>query len=311
MLVFVVAGVGCGAAGAVLAISQLQVQPAAVFSVQWTAIMAFVVIIGGLGTIEGPILGTIVYIVLQQTLASYNAWYLIILGLVAIVIALFARRGLWGLVDDYLHIRLFPVGYWLWTPETQKPPSRGDAAIAMNRWLEILRSGTDPPLVAPSLNKRSPPSCLSISSGRPKKPRGWGDSRWTQVMNHYYAAVRRELKALRGKEVVTTGNGLLATFGAPAPGVRCAIAIREAVRTLGLEIRVGLHAGEYKVSGAEVFGLAFHIGARVAAKAGAGEVLVSSAVKDLMSQSAIRFKDRGVHQLRGVPKRWRLYRVEH
>jgi class 3 adenylate cyclase len=138
-----------------------------------------------------------------------------------------------------------------------------------------------------------------------------GDSRWTQVMNLYYAAVRRELKTLRGKEVVTTGDGLLATFGAPAAGVRCATAIREAVRTLGLEIRAGLHAGEYKVSGAEVFGLAFHIGARVAAKARAGEVLVSSAVKDLMSQSGVRFKDRGVHQLKGVPKRWRLYRVEH
>ena len=124
MLVFVVAAVGCGAAGALLAISQLQVQPAAVFSVQWTAIMAFAVIIGGLGTIEGPILGTIVYMVLQQTLASYNAWYLIILGLVAIVIALFARRGLWGLVDDHLHIRLFPVGYWLWTPESGRPPRR-------------------------------------------------------------------------------------------------------------------------------------------------------------------------------------------
>jgi class 3 adenylate cyclase len=138
-----------------------------------------------------------------------------------------------------------------------------------------------------------------------------GDARWAQVMNHYYAAVRRELKTLRGKEVVTTGDGLLATFGVPAAGVRCATAIREAVRTLGLEIRVGLHAGEYKVSGAEVFGLAFHIGARVAAKARAGEVLVSSAVKDLMSQSGIRFKDRGVHQLKGVPERWRLYRVEH
>jgi ABC-type branched-subunit amino acid transport system permease subunit len=115
LLVFVVAGVGCGAAGAVLAISQLQVQPGAVFSIQWTAEMAFAVIIGGLGTIEGPIIGTIVYMVLQQTLQSYNAWYLIILGLVAIVIALFARRGLWGLVDQRLNIRLFPVGYWLRT----------------------------------------------------------------------------------------------------------------------------------------------------------------------------------------------------
>ena len=94
MLVFVVAGAGCGAAGALLAISQLQVQPGAVFSVRFTAEMAFVTIIGGLGTIEGPILGTAVYMILQQTLASYNAWYLIILGLVAIVVTLFARRGL-------------------------------------------------------------------------------------------------------------------------------------------------------------------------------------------------------------------------
>jgi class 3 adenylate cyclase len=137
-----------------------------------------------------------------------------------------------------------------------------------------------------------------------------GDARWAVVMNHYYAAVRRELKTLRGKEVVTTGDGLLATFDAPAAAVQCATAIREAVRTLGLEIRVGLHVGEYKVSGPEVFGLALHIGARVAAKARPGEVLVSSAVKDLMSQSEIRFKDRGVHQLKGVPKRWRLYRVD-
>ena len=123
MLVFVVAGVGCGAAGALLAVSQLIVQPSAVFSVQWTAEMAFAVIIGGLGTIEGPILGTIVYMILQQTLASYNVWYLIILGLVAMAIAIFARRGLWGLIDEHLHVRLFPVGYWLWDPGSGR--SRG------------------------------------------------------------------------------------------------------------------------------------------------------------------------------------------
>jgi branched-chain amino acid transport system permease protein len=124
LLVFVVAGVGCGAAGAVLAISQLQVQPEAVFSIQWTAEMAFATIIGGLGTIEGPIIGTVVYMVLQQTLQSYNAWYLIILGLVAILVALFARRGLWGLVDERLNLRLFPVGYWL---RTGSAPGRGGA----------------------------------------------------------------------------------------------------------------------------------------------------------------------------------------
>ena len=123
MLVFVVAGAGCGAAGGVLAISQLQVQPAAVFSVQWTAVMAFATIIGGLGTIEGPIVGTVVYMVLQQTLASYNAWYLIILGLVAIFVALFARRGLWGLVDARINVRLFPVGYWLRVDE-ERPRRR-------------------------------------------------------------------------------------------------------------------------------------------------------------------------------------------
>jgi branched-chain amino acid transport system permease protein len=114
LLVFVVAAVGCGAGGALLAISQLQVQPGAVFSVQWTAEMAFATIIGGLGTIEGPIIGTAVFMVLQQTLASYNAWYLIVLGLVAIAVALWSRRGLWGLVDERLNVRLFPVGYWLW-----------------------------------------------------------------------------------------------------------------------------------------------------------------------------------------------------
>ena len=119
MGVFIAAAAGCGAAGGVLAIEQLQVVPGTaggVFSVQWTAEMAFAVIIGGLGTIEGPILGTIVFMVLQQKLQSYNAWYLIVLGVVAITIALFARRGLWGLVVDKFNLRLFPVGYHLWAP---------------------------------------------------------------------------------------------------------------------------------------------------------------------------------------------------
>jgi branched-chain amino acid transport system permease protein len=119
MGVFIAAAAGCGAAGGVLAIEQLQVVPGTaggVFSVQWTAEMAFAVIIGGLGTIEGPILGTIVFMVLQQKLQSYNAWYLIVLGVVAITIALFARRGLWGIVVDRFNIRLFPVGYHLWAP---------------------------------------------------------------------------------------------------------------------------------------------------------------------------------------------------
>ena len=133
LLVFVVAAAGCGAAGGILAIQQLQVVPATsggVFSVQWTAEMAFAVIIGGIGTIEGPIVGTIVYMVLQQTLQSYNAWYLIVLGIVAIVIALFARRGLWGMLDERFNIRLFPVGYHLWTSSETRRRRRPAAPVA-------------------------------------------------------------------------------------------------------------------------------------------------------------------------------------
>jgi branched-chain amino acid transport system permease protein len=119
--VFVVAAIGCGAAGGLIIISQLNVQPSSAFSVQWSAEMIFATLIGGIGTIEGPILGTAVFFVLQQNLSQYNAWYLIILGLVAIAVALWAPRGLWGTFADYTHIRLFPVRYWLW------PPGQGPA----------------------------------------------------------------------------------------------------------------------------------------------------------------------------------------
>jgi branched-chain amino acid transport system permease protein len=120
-LVFMVAAIGCGAAGALVIISQLNVQPTSAFSVQWSAEMIFVTIIGGIGTIEGPILGTIIFFVLQQTLSSYGAWYLIILGLVAMAVAIWARRGIWGLIADRFGIRIFPVGYWLWPQEESRP----------------------------------------------------------------------------------------------------------------------------------------------------------------------------------------------
>src|ERR1039457_1094184 len=116
-------GARSAAARGVGVISQLNVQPTSAFSVQWSAEMIFVTIIGGIGTIEGPILGTIIFFVLQQTLSSYGAWYLIVLGLVAMAVAIFARRGLWGLVADRFHIRIFPVGYWLW-PDGQGRPGR-------------------------------------------------------------------------------------------------------------------------------------------------------------------------------------------
>jgi branched-chain amino acid transport system permease protein len=114
LLVFVIAAGGCGAAGALELLSQPFVQPTAAFSVQWTAEMIFACLIGGIGTIEGPILGTIVFFALQQWLANYGTWYFIVLGIVAIGVAIWAPRGLWGLISERLNIRLFPVGYVLW-----------------------------------------------------------------------------------------------------------------------------------------------------------------------------------------------------
>jgi class 3 adenylate cyclase len=139
-----------------------------------------------------------------------------------------------------------------------------------------------------------------------------GDRRWNQVLSHYYAALRRELSVAGGREIRTTGDGMLATFDrqpGAAKAIRCAAAMRQAVRTLGLEIRAGLHTGECELVGDAVEGLAIHIGARVMAKAGPDEVLVSSTVKDLVVGSGIKFKDHGAHRLKGVPEKWRLYWV--
>ena len=112
-LVFVIAAAGCGAAGAVLAISQPFVQPTSVFSLQWAAEMLFVSMIGGLGTIEGPIVGSIIFFALQQTLQQQGAWYLIIFGTVAVLVALWQPRGIWGAIRDRFHTELLPVGHWV------------------------------------------------------------------------------------------------------------------------------------------------------------------------------------------------------
>jgi branched-chain amino acid transport system permease protein len=112
-LVYLAAAAGCGAGGALLAVSQLNVQPASVFSVEWSAQMIFVTVIGGIGSIEGPIIGAVLFFALQQTLAQYGAWYLMILGGVAILVAIWLPRGIWGFISAHTKIRPFPVGYWL------------------------------------------------------------------------------------------------------------------------------------------------------------------------------------------------------
>jgi class 3 adenylate cyclase len=134
-----------------------------------------------------------------------------------------------------------------------------------------------------------------------------GDRRWRELLDSYYRGVRRALENHRGREVKTTGDGFLAVFDGPARAVACAHEIVEAGRRQGIETRAGAHTGECEVMGGDIAGLAVHIGARVAAKASAGEVLVSSTVRDLVAGSGLRFVERGVHTLKGVPEEWKLF----
>ena len=136
-----------------------------------------------------------------------------------------------------------------------------------------------------------------------------GDRGWTDLLAAHHARARTELARYRGREIDTAGDGFLATFDGPARAVRCAQAIVEAVRDLGIEVRAGVHTGEVEVDGDAVRGIAVHIGARVAALADPSQVLVSSTVKDLVAGSGLSFEDAGEHELKGVPDRWRLYRV--
>jgi class 3 adenylate cyclase len=145
--------------------------------------------------------------------------------------------------------------------------------------------------------------------GSTEKAAALGDRAWRELLARHDSAVRAMVSRYRGHEVNTTGDGFVATFDGPARAVRCAQAIVEAVRPLGLEIRAGLHTGEITTSGADIGGLAVHIGARVGAAAAASEVLVSHTLKDLVAGSGLAFEDRGPHRLKGVPDEWRLYAV--
>jgi class 3 adenylate cyclase len=136
-----------------------------------------------------------------------------------------------------------------------------------------------------------------------------GDRRWTDLLEAHDAAIRRELAAYRGREIKTTGDGFLAIFDGPARAVRCAFAVREAVRPVGLEIRLGIHTGECEMRRDSISGLSVHIAARIAALASASSVVVSHTVKDLVAGSGIAFEDLGDHNLKGVPDQWHLYRV--
>jgi class 3 adenylate cyclase len=134
-----------------------------------------------------------------------------------------------------------------------------------------------------------------------------GDAGWRQLIERHHELVRNELVRARGREVDTAGDGFFAAFDGPARAVRCAQAIAHDVQELGIDVRSGLHTGECELVDGKVTGIAVHTGARVAAHAGPGEVLVSSTVKDLVAGSGLQFEDRGVHELKGIPGEWRLY----
>jgi len=136
-----------------------------------------------------------------------------------------------------------------------------------------------------------------------------GDRRWRDLLDSYYAAAEDEIKQFRGRRVKTLGDGILATFDGPARAVRCAQGLTAKTRALGLELRSGIHTGEIEMMGEDVGGIAVHISSRVTDQAGAGEIVVSSTVKDLVAGSGIEFEERGSHELKGVPGRWNLFAV--
>lgn len=136
-----------------------------------------------------------------------------------------------------------------------------------------------------------------------------GDGPWRDLLEKFYAKVLDVLQQFRGRQINTSGDGLLAAFDGPARAIRCAGATRDAVRSLGLEVRCGLHTGECELIGSDLAGIAVHIGARVAGLATAGEVLVSQTVRDLVAGSGLSFEERGMHALKGVPSEWRLFKA--
>jgi class 3 adenylate cyclase len=191
-------------------------------------------------------------------------------------------------------------------PGVDHVPWGADADALLDEIEEFLtgvRHGPEPDRVLATV-------LFSDIVGSTEKAAALGDRRWRDLLEGHHDLVRRELGRFRGREIDTAGDGFLATFDGPARAVRCARAVSAGVHALGLEVRAGLHTGEVEVLDDKVSGLAVHIGARVAAAAGPGEVLVSSTVKDLVAGSGLRFQDRGPHVLKGVPGEWRLFALE-
>jgi pimeloyl-ACP methyl ester carboxylesterase len=190
-------------------------------------------------------------------------------------------------------------------PGADHAPWVGDADAIVDE-IEAFLTGARPPAAPDRVLATVLVTDIVGSTGRAAQ---LGDRRWREALTAHHALVRRELERFRGREVDTAGDGFLATFDGPARAIRCAGAVVEAVRPLGLEVRAGLHTGEVELMGDRIAGIAVHLAARVAALAGPGEVLVSRTVKDLVAGSGLDLIDRGTHRLRGMPERWPVFAV--
>ena len=172
----------------------------------------------------------------------------------------------------------------------------------VEQFLTGVRRGAEPDRVLATV-------LFTDIAGSTERAAELGDDRWRALLESHNELVRRQLATFDGREVKMLGDGFLATFDGPGRAIRCACAIREDARSLGVDVRAGVHTGECEVIGPDIGGMALHIGARVVARAAPGEVLVSSAVRDLVVGSGIEFVDRGTHELKGVPGEWQLLAV--
>jgi len=192
-------------------------------------------------------------------------------------------------------------------PGTDHLPWEGDGASVLDeceRFLAGVRGDVEPDRVLATL-------LFTDIAGSTAKVAEIGDRAWDDLLARHHRVVRAQLARFRGREVDSASDGVFATFDGPARAVRCAAAIVAAVRALGLEVRAGVHTGEIEQSDSSVRGIAVHIGARIAAAARPGEVLVSSTVKDIVAGSGIGFEERGERELAGVPGSWRLFAATH
>ena len=203
--------------------------------------------------------------------------------------------------------KLIPDARCAWLPGADALPYVGDTDAMTDVVQEFLTGAQS----TPDFDRSLATVLFTDIVGSTQTADRLGDRRWPYLLDEHHARIRRLLDRFRGVEVDTAGDGFFVTFDGPARAIRCACAIRDAVREIGIEIRAGLHTGEAERRGTAATGLAVHVGARVAALAQASEVLVTSTVQMLVLGSGIGFADRGRHNLKGVPDQWQLFAVEH